>query len=76
MEQLKDEEVRNDINAGGRVGQLVEHAANPLFSPHRKGDVNAVDEAGLGIGHQVVDVADPLLDAGGHFGERSGGRSS
>ena len=45
MEQLEDEEVGHDVDRGGRVAQLVEHAANAVFGPHGKRDVDAVDRS-------------------------------
>ena len=67
MEQLKHEEIGNDINAGRGVAKAAQHTANTIFRSHWKRNVNPVDKARFGIGNQVVDSTDLGLESRGNL---------
>ena len=65
MEQLKDEEVGHDIDRRRRVAQPIEHAANAIFRPQGKGNVNPVDRARPGLIDQVGNSSQAATEVDG-----------
>ena len=68
MQQFENEEIGHHVDRGRGVAQPAEHAADAIFGPHGKCDVNNVHFACPGLCEQVVEIADAPANVLGNIG--------